>query len=75
MMSTPRLSASESATSVWRRVDSDGSGSAVVVAVAVCEGVKALGIGQEDGESDEATSEERGASVDAGEVGAALDPL
>ena len=33
--------------------------------------MKALGVG----ESDEALSEARGVSVDAGEVGAALDPL
>ena len=46
-----------------------------MVASAACDGVNAAGISQEVGESDEALSVERGASVDAGEVGAALDPL
>ena len=74
VMSTPRLAASVSATSVSRKVGSDGPGSGVAVPVAVCDGSKAVGIDQEVGERDE-TSEMRGASVDAGDVGAALDPL
>ena len=62
-----------SATSVSRRVGEDEYG--VVVGVAVCGGVRAIGTGQEVGESDEGLWKERDASEDAGDVGATLDPL
>jgi hypothetical protein len=73
LRSTPRLAASESATSVSRRVGEEGPG--VAVAVAVCGGLKAVGTDQEVGESDEARLKEVFASEDAGDVGAALEPL
>lgn len=46
-----------------------------MVAGGVCGGLKAVGTGQEVGESDEVVSKERSASEEAGDVGAALDPL
>ena len=63
MRSTPRLSASESASSVSKRVGEDGPG------VVVADGLKAVGTGHEVGKSDETRSK------DAGDDGAALDPL
>jgi hypothetical protein len=46
-----------------------------VAAVAVGGGLKAVEIAQEVDENDEGVWKERGASEDAGDVGAALDPL
>lgn len=73
VISTPRLSASESAANVSRRMDEDGAG--FVVVVAVDGGLNGMGTGQGVGESDAARSKERDASTDAGDTGAALDPL
>ena len=74
MTSTPRPLASESAANVSRRMGEGGA--EFVDAVAVDGGLEGMGTGQEVGESDAARPpKERGASIDAGDAGAALEPL
>ena len=71
--SRPRLAAMESVASVSRKVGEDGAG--LEVGVAVRGGLKAVGSGQEVGESDAARPEKRDEPTGAGDAGAALDPL
>ena len=63
----------ESVASESRKVGEDGVG--LEVGVAVRGGLKAVGSGQEVGESDAARQEKRVEPTDAGDAGAALDPL
>ena len=59
--------------SVSRKADEDGVGLGVEVAVG--GGLKAVGTGQEVGERNAAKSEGRYEPIEAGDAGAALDPL